>query len=171
MIYANTAKLMSRRSIRSAGPATAAKLQLEDYLPYNVAVAASAISQRVARIYENRFALTLPQWRVIINLGSCGPMAQLQVVQQSAMDKIAVSRAAAALRDRGLLTMEIGRSDKRYRLLELTAEGRALYREGAELALIIEQRLLSAADIVDPVALRQQLRQLERAARTLEDLA
>lgn len=163
---------MPRISTRSSGgAAVAAKLQLDDYLPYNIAVTASAISQRIARIYENRFGLTLPQWRVMINLGSCGPMAQLQVVQQSAMDKIAVSRAAAALRDRGLLTMEVGRSDKRYRLLELTAEGRALYREGAEIALTIEQRLLAAADILDPAIVRHHLKQLEQAAQTLEDLA
>lgn len=163
-------KQMPRKSVRSRGGATAAvKLQLGEYLPYNIAVTASAISQRIARIYEKRFGLTLPQWRLILNLGSSGPMAQLQVVQQSAMDKIAVSRAAAALRDRRLLTTEIGRGDKRYRLLELTAEGRALYREGTELALMIEQRLLAATDIVDPTIMRQQLNQLAQAAHTLED--
>ncbi|MBB4860285.1 DNA-binding MarR family transcriptional regulator [Novosphingobium chloroacetimidivorans] len=145
------------------------KLFLNDYLPYNMVVSASAISQQIARIYSDRFGLTLPQWRLIINLGSRGPMAQLQIVEHSALDKIAVSRAAAALRARGFVTMEFGRSDKRFRLLELTPTGRTIYREGATLALEIEQLLVSTANISDPLSLREQLIQLQKAARALEE--
>lgn len=143
------------------------KLVLGEFIPYNLVVTATKISRRIGRVFEDRLALTLPQWRVIANLGSRGPMAQLQLVQQSAMDKIAVSRAAASLREKGLVTVEPGHSDKRYRLLELTAEGRSLYAEGAKLALLMERRLLTEADIGEPALLREQLLSLAQASEVL----
>lgn len=142
-------------------------LDLSGYTPYRLAVAASRVSGLTGDLFARKIGLSLPQWRVVINLGSRGPMAQLQLVQQSALDKIAVSRAAAALRGRGLVTVSKGGADQRYRVLELTPAGEALYREGWPLALRLEQRLLEIAGVKDAAGLRAQLEALERAAELI----
>jgi len=40
-------------------------LQLDAYLPYRLSVAANAVSRWIARTYEDRFGLTIPQWRLV----------------------------------------------------------------------------------------------------------
>ena len=42
-----------------------AELRLDAYLPYRLSVASNAVSGLIARAYEDRFGLTVPQWRVI----------------------------------------------------------------------------------------------------------
>lgn len=40
-------------------------LKLDSYLPYRLSVASNAVSGLIARAYEDRFGLTVPQWRLI----------------------------------------------------------------------------------------------------------
>jgi hypothetical protein len=40
-------------------------LSLADYVPYRLVTAAAAVSRLIARAYEDRFGLTIPQWRLM----------------------------------------------------------------------------------------------------------
>jgi DNA-binding MarR family transcriptional regulator len=44
-------------------------LILEDFLPYRLAILSHTVSSSIARAYDQRFGLTIPEWRVIAILG------------------------------------------------------------------------------------------------------
>ena len=45
-------------------------LRLDSYLPYRLSVASNAVSGLIARAYEDRFGLTVSQWRLICAHGA-----------------------------------------------------------------------------------------------------
>ncbi len=70
------------------------RLLLQEYLPYRLSIAANAVSRLIARAYEDRFGLTIPQWRLMAILGDEGALTQQALCGRSLMDKITVMRAA-----------------------------------------------------------------------------
>lgn len=49
-------------------------LRLDDYLPYRLSVAANAVSRLIARGYQQRFAPSVPQWRLTAVLAEAAPL-------------------------------------------------------------------------------------------------
>src|SRR6185312_8431235 len=113
-------------------------LRLESYLPYRLSVASNAVSGLIARAYQDRFGLTIPQWRLICVLAEDGRMTQGQIVTRTFMDKVTVSRAAQGLAARHLVDRSENHADGRSHVLMLTPEGRRLFAEVAPLALAYE---------------------------------
>jgi DNA-binding MarR family transcriptional regulator len=142
-------------------------LTLDDYLPYRLSVAANAVSDLIAGAYRARFGLTIPQWRLVAVLGEDGPSTQQALCARTLMDKVTVSRAAAALSDRGLISRSPNEADGRSHRLGLTREGQALYAEVVPSALAYEARLLEALGPFELQAARSLLRRLEAAATAL----
>jgi DNA-binding MarR family transcriptional regulator len=108
-------------------------LKLEEYLPYRLSVAAAEVSRLVARAYEDRFGLTIPQWRLIANLAEHGPTTPLQLGRLAALDKVTVSRASQALLERALSRRVENGEDGRHRAPRLglrTSSDRRLVRGG-----------------------------------------
>lgn len=132
-----------------------AALHLEKFLPYRLSVVTNRISGALSRHYADRFGIGIPEWRVIANLGRHPGITANDVVERSAMDKVTVSRAVAALETKGLLARERDSDDKRKSRLTLSTKGQAVYAEIAPLALGFERDLLTALS-TDEVA------QLER---------
>ena len=66
-------------------------------------MAANAVSGLIARAYEDRFALSVPQWRLICVLAEDGGKTQREIVDRTVMDKVTVSRAARGLSARRLI--------------------------------------------------------------------
>jgi DNA-binding MarR family transcriptional regulator len=139
-------------------------LKLDDYLPYRLSAAANAVSELIAGAYRARFGLTIPQWRVIAVLGEGGAMTQQALRSRTVMDKVTISRAAAALTERGLTHRAPNAKDGRSHRLDLTPEGKALYNDVAPQALAYEARLLQAFSLADQQAAHSLLRRLEAAA-------
>ena len=84
----------------------AKKLRLADYLPYRLSVAANAVSQLIARAYEDRFGLKIPEWRLIAVLADEGPLTPQALCARTVMDKVTVTRAAQGLATRHLIKRE-----------------------------------------------------------------
>ena len=40
-------------------------IDLPGFMPYQLAVAADVVGKRLARLYADRFGLSIPEWRVI----------------------------------------------------------------------------------------------------------
>jgi DNA-binding MarR family transcriptional regulator len=123
-------------------------IHLADFLPYQLSVASNAVSQLIAREYEARFGLNIPEWRLIAVLGqnikSNGqPQTQTSLVDSTRMDKVTVSRATKALVDRGLLLREPSLTDGRSHHLRLSDVGIALYQDIVPAARRIEQSILA----------------------------
>jgi DNA-binding MarR family transcriptional regulator len=121
-------------------------LELEQFLPYRLSVLSNTVSQAIAREYEMRFALSITEWRVLAVLGRYEGISAREVAQRTAMDKVAVSRAVAALMKDGRVRRGTAEHDKRQSVLTLTAKGWKIYDEVAPLALEHERRLLAHLD-------------------------
>jgi DNA-binding MarR family transcriptional regulator len=120
-----------------------APLRLEAFLPYRLNVLAAAVSEGLARVYSERFALDIPGWRVLATLGQSGPATSKQIGAHSRMHKTKVSRAVAALEARGFLRRDTSRTDRREVMLTLTDAGAAIYREIVPLALAYERAVIA----------------------------
>src|SRR6185369_1199306 len=144
-----------------------AGLKLDAYLPYRLSVASNAVSGLIARAYEDRFGLTVPQWRLICVLAEDGGLTQVQIVARTVMDKVTVSRAAQGLVKRRLVARAQNKSDGRSHVLALTAEGRGLYGEIAPLALAYEAALIAGLAPEDVTLLKRLLGRLQSAAGQL----
>jgi DNA-binding MarR family transcriptional regulator len=144
-----------------------AGLQLDGYLPYRLSVASNAVSGLIARAYEDRFGLGVPQWRLICVLAEAGGLTQVQIVARTVMDKVTVSRAAQGLVKRHLVTRSQNQADGRSHVLALTAEGRRLYGEIAPLALAYEAALIAGLAPEEVELLKRLLIRLQSAAGQL----
>ena len=142
-------------------------LKLQAYLPYRLSVAANAVSRLIARAYQDRFALKIPEWRLIAVLADEGALTQQALCGQTLMDKVTVLRAAHGLLRRHLIRRLPHARDRRSHRLELTPAGARMYRQIAPLALAYEARLLAGIPAREAARLHQLLRRLEERAGRL----
>lgn len=119
-----------------------AVLELERFLPYRLSVLSNRVSSMIARIYTQRFALGVTEWRVMAVLGRYPDLSANEVAQRTAMDKVAVSRAVAGLIEAGRLQRDTHGDDRRRSVLRLSEAGYGIYDEVAPLALEFERKLL-----------------------------
>jgi DNA-binding MarR family transcriptional regulator len=117
-------------------------LRLEDFLPYRLAFLSNTVSATVARAYDKRFSVSIPEWRVIAVLGRFPGLSAVEVAGRTLMDKVAVSRAVTKLIKNGRIDREFADSDKRRSILNLSEDGKKLHDEIAQLALQFERDLL-----------------------------
>lgn len=142
------------------------RLRLAGFLPFRLSVLTNTVSSAIASGYAERFGIGIPEWRVIAVLAESSGLAAAEVAQRTVMDKVAVSRAAAALLDRRLLRRRVSRRDRRRSELTLTAAGRAVYGQIVPMALGYERALLRAITVTERRQLAAVLRKLQaRAAR------
>jgi DNA-binding MarR family transcriptional regulator len=118
------------------------ELRLEDFLPYRLAVLSNTVSTTVARAYDKRFSVSIPEWRVIAVLGRFPGLSAVEVAERTLMDKVAVSRAVTKLIKNGRIDREFADADKRRSILNLSEDGKKLHDEIATLALDFERDLL-----------------------------
>jgi DNA-binding MarR family transcriptional regulator len=142
-------------------------LKLDAYLPYRLSVASNAVSGLIARAYQDRFGLTIPQWRLICVLAEDGGLTQGQLVARTVMDKVTVSRAAQGLLNRHLVARSEHQVDGRSHVLALTQEGSGLHAEIAPLALAYEAALISGLAPEEVALLKRLLARLQSAAGQL----
>jgi DNA-binding MarR family transcriptional regulator len=118
------------------------ELILEDFLPYKLAILSHTVSSLVAHVYDKRFGLTIPEWRVIAIVGRFPGLSAVEVAERTMMDKVAVSRAVTKLIKSGRIDREFADADRRRSILNLSAQGRKVHDEIAPLALKMEDDLL-----------------------------
>ncbi|HEY5970508.1 MAG TPA: MarR family winged helix-turn-helix transcriptional regulator [Pseudoxanthomonas sp.] len=123
-----------------------AVLELERFLPYRLSVLSNRVSSAIARVYSERFALGVTEWRVMAVLGRYPDLSANEVAQRTAMDKVAVSRAVARLLEARRLQRHTHAGDRRRSVLCLSEDGYRIYDEVAPLALAFERRLFEGMD-------------------------
>lgn len=138
--------------------------QLAGFLPYQLSVASNAVSALIAERYRKRFAIKIPEWRVMAVLGDAGTMTQRALTAATVMDKVAVNRAVKVLEERGLIARVPNPEDGRSHLLALTGEGNAIHAEVMPLARGIERELLDGMTRDDEQMLRRLLAGLRQRA-------
>lgn len=121
--------------------------ELDRFLPYRLAVAASTISRRFAAVYGAEAGLTIPEWRVLAHLSNSGPVSVRDINSRVNLDKSIVSRAATKLEKDGLVRKSGHKGDRRLVALELTPQGLALMARLGPIAEQFQANLL--ADLGD----------------------
>jgi DNA-binding MarR family transcriptional regulator len=116
-------------------------LKLEQFLPYQLNIAATLASQAMSRVYTGRYRMGIPEWRVLVTLGEFGWMNGKAICSQTFMHKTKVSRAIATLERRKLVVRRTNRADMRETLVALTAAGRAIYDDLAPRAAAFSRQL------------------------------
>ncbi len=152
-------------------PSEHAPLKLEQFLPYQLNVVASLVSQALSRVYARRYRIGVPEWRVLVTLGQYGVMTGKAIGAHTHMHKTKVSRAVALLEKRKLLVRRANRADMRESFLSLTAAGRAMYEELAPHALDFARRLTEILTPADREAFqsRRASRLTERSAQLVAE--
>jgi DNA-binding MarR family transcriptional regulator len=118
------------------------ELILEDFLPYRLSILSNTVSSTIARVYDRRFGLSIPEWRVIAVLGRFPGLSAVEVAERTLMDKVAVSRAVSKLIKNGRIDRQFADADRRRSILNLSDDGRKVHDEIAPLALKFEEDLL-----------------------------
>jgi len=143
-------------------------IALQGFLPYRLAVLADHVSHTLAQIYADRFDLTRHEWRVLAALADRGPVVARDVAGYTTLDKMSVSRAVAGLEGKGYLSRHDDPQDRRNKILEMTAAGRALYFRIVPLARAREEYLLDSLSAEDRAALDRILTSLLARSIDLE---
>ncbi|MBH0029928.1 MULTISPECIES: MarR family transcriptional regulator [unclassified Pseudoalteromonas] len=119
------------------------KIDLATFLPYQLTNVATRVSNDFAEVYQTKYGLNIPQWRILANLAQYGQSNAKDLCTQANMDKSTVSRAVKVLIDKGLVKSELNAQDKRAALLVLSKVGQSLYEQIAPDALNWEKQLLN----------------------------
>ncbi|QWT18750.1 MarR family transcriptional regulator [Bacillus sp. NP157] len=123
-----------------------APLELERFLPYRLSILSNTVSQSIADEYQDRFQLSMTEWRVMTVLARFPSSSATQVVERTRMDKVAVSRAVARLVEAGRVDRSTHDGDKRRSVLRLSDAGWAIHDEVAPMARAHEHELLARLD-------------------------
>jgi DNA-binding MarR family transcriptional regulator len=137
-------------------------LRLAGFVPFRLNRLAAEVSQHLSVIYRGRFALEIPEWRVMATVGQERGCTAQQVAASTRMHKTRVSRAIAQLRRRGLIERATSAQDRRALELRLSAAGRRMYAQLVPLALARERALLACLSPTQRRALLLGLERLEQ---------
>jgi DNA-binding MarR family transcriptional regulator len=143
------------------------RIELERFLPYRLSVLTNLVSGAIADVYEQRFNLTIPEWRVIAVLARHPGLSAAEVAAHTRMDAVAVSRAVTRLLRASRIRRSIAADDRRRSVLRLSAAGDAVYREIAPIALRYERSLLEGLAAAEITALDSILSKLTARAQSL----
>jgi DNA-binding MarR family transcriptional regulator len=143
-------------------------MQLQQFLPYRLAVLADAVSRSMAAVYRQRFDLSRDEWRLLAALAESGRIQAAEAAQTTTLDKMQASRALRSLESRGLVARQTDETDRRHVIVQLLPAGRTLLRQLAPMVLAREAYLLEALDADERAVLDRALAKLLQRARALQ---
>ncbi|HYP82714.1 MarR family winged helix-turn-helix transcriptional regulator [Variovorax sp.] len=138
------------------------RLQMEDYVPYQLALLSSRLSAALEEVCKREFDIVSTEWRVMALVGQVDSCSASELVEASTMDAVAIHRAVKRLDALGYLSRSAAEHDLRVRLLSLTAEGRKVYRTIVPYAIELQHQLLQGLAKEDALRFKVTLTQLAR---------
>ncbi len=118
-------------------------LKLESFLPYRLSLLSNTVSSNIAAVYQDKFGISLVQWRVMAILAEYPDSSADDVCRRTKMEKSVVSRSVAGLLERHLISREFDQDDKRRSILQLSETGLSVYKEVMPVAELFERKLLA----------------------------
>jgi DNA-binding MarR family transcriptional regulator len=137
------------------------------FFPYLVRVYYRAVSEAVANVYSSKFGLSVSEWRTMAVLGPIKALSAGEIVAQSSMDKVAVSRAIKGLQAHGFLKRDIDEIDKRRAVLKLTQSGRKAFGELVPLVKQVERDCLNGLTSTEREILISLMQRVQHNAENL----
>ena len=117
-------------------------LRLESFLPYRLSLLSNAISGAIAAVYGDKFAISMPEWRIMMILAEYPDVSADEVCRRTKIEKSVVSRAVARLLKRHLIKRDMDEKDRRRSILRLSETGLSVYDEVMPIARDYEAKLL-----------------------------
>lgn len=133
-------------------------LDLDNYVPALLSWLNNKLSAGGSSLYRDRFGIGIADWRVLAYLGVKTSGTGAEISEFLGMDKAAVSRSIASLKQKGLATAK--KPGRRSIELYLTAKGALLYNEILDVALMREKALLDGftdAERLQAIGLLQRM--------------
>lgn len=118
------------------------RFELKSFFPYQVRVFYTEVSSAVAAIYQKNYDISPAEWRCMAILNEDIKMTAADIVFESSMDKVTVSRAISKLRQKSWIIEAKSNIDRRSKMLELSEAGKTVLRDLVPKALKVEQELL-----------------------------
>lgn len=143
---------------------------LAHYPPYQLVHAAEMLRDTFEQFYEQRYQLTVPQWRLMMVLGPHYPISQKELVEASGMDKVRISREIRRLAEKGIIFTESSEQDKRISLVSLTNVGLSLFQQLKSEAGSWQHTLTDYLPSESREAIRQHLHTVSAAIEQLQSL-
>ena len=100
-----------------------------DHLPYRLLLLARMIDRQASRKLQADFNISLAEWRVLAFVGVSGPSTAATIGTHGRIDRAEISRAVAALENKGLATREPHPTNRRKLIIKPTERGEALFEE------------------------------------------
>ncbi len=161
---------MANNSERESNMNEPFEFELEYFLPYRLSLLINTISRGIAGSYQRKHDISVTEWRVMAVLGRYSGLTASEVVERTAMDKVAISRTVKSLVDKGLLERKTDPGDRRRRRLYITHNrGQKVLQEIVPLAQSYEQKLLQAMSARELKNLEQSVAKLLESARKLDE--
>jgi DNA-binding MarR family transcriptional regulator len=143
-------------------------MELQQFLPYRLAVLADAVSGSMAAVYRQRFELSRDEWRLLAALSATSTLQAAEAAQVTTLDKMQASRALRSLEARRLVSRATDPKDRRHVIVRLLPAGRALLKQLAPMVLAREAYLMEALDETERAVLDRALAKLLERARALQ---
>ena len=121
-------------------------LPLESFLPYRLSLLSNAVSGAIARVYGDKFAISMTEWRILMILAEYPGIAADEVCRRTKIEKSVLSRAVARLLKRHFIHRGLDESDRRRSILQLSETGLSIYDEVMPIAREYEKKLLAGLD-------------------------
>ena len=142
-------------------------MRLESFLPYRLSLLSNAISGAIAAVYGDKFAISMPEWRIMMILAEYPDISADEVCRRTKIEKSVVSRAVARLLSRHLVNRDVDEEDRRRSILRLSGTGLSVYDEVMPIARNYEAELLADLTVEELEAFNDMIDKLmEKATRT-----
>ena len=140
----------------------------EEFLLFRLSSVSRGIANACAAVYLTEFGITVPEWRLMAQIGRFGSISAKDVAEKIAMDRVAISRAAGKCLAAALIVETPSVSDRRSKVLSFTAKGEALYKaiipRACHMANLIESGLSKA----EAKLLKRLLDKLDASVATIK---
>jgi DNA-binding MarR family transcriptional regulator len=144
------------------------EFELERFLPYQLSLLTNTISHGISESYRKIHVISVTEWRVMAVLGRFPGLTASDVMERTAMDKVAISRAVKNLEEMGLLKRKTDHEDRRRRRLFITqGPGEKVLGDVVPLARKYEQALLQSLSRDELESLLKTISKLQNAATKL----
>lgn len=136
-----------------------------DFLAHFVQRAFVSIEAQTRRLLEEHCDLTVQQWWVLSDVLEEGYLRLGQLEDFSSNDLPNIENDIAVLQERGLLSIELDRSDRRLSIVEATAAGRGVYDNAIQVFLRRDEQLSAGVSARNVDLLMDILVDMEKAAK------
>lgn len=137
---------------------------LETHLGYWLRLVSNHVSQRFARVLEEK-GVTTAEWVVLRDLYDAGPVAPSVIAERVGLTRGAVTKLVDRLRAKSLVVRASGGDDRRFQTIALTGAGARLVPVLAKIADANDAALFGHLDAEARASLEAVLREIARRAR------